>query len=159
MSGPTYAQQMQLIVSQYQEAEQPWPATSKQIAAWAVGKGLWRQHPSAVISQCAEELSRAMREEYIIDGQGRSVRAKHAARISGGSEQIVLWADIRTAPREHMELAFQQRRRQIVGDCRQLKVDVDSFNDNANIGQTIQLILDFTYDVAELEAMDELKAG
>lgn len=58
-----------------------------------------------------------------------------------------------------MELAFQQRRRQIVGDCRQLKVDVDSFNDNANIGQTIQLILDFTYDVAELEAMDELKAG
>lgn len=159
MSGPTYAQQMQLIVSQYQEAEQPWPATSKQIAAWAVEKSLWRQHPSAVISQCAEELSRAMREEYIIDGQGRSVRAKHAARISGGSEQLVLWADIRTAPREHMELAFQQRRRQIVGDCRQLKVDVDSFNDNTNTGRSIQLILDFTDDVAELEAMDELKAG
>ena len=30
----------------------------------------------------------------------------------------MLWADVRTAPKRHMEIAFQQRRQQIVGDCR-----------------------------------------
>jgi hypothetical protein len=33
-----------------------------------------------------------------------------------------------------MEIAFQQRRQQILGDCRQLKTDVDSYNDNYNSG-------------------------
>ena len=41
------------------------------------------------------------------------------------------------------------RRRQIVGDCRQLKTDVDSFNENRIPDAPIQLVLDFTADVAE----------
>jgi hypothetical protein len=53
-----------------------------------------------------------------------------------------------------MEVAFQQRRQQVVGDCRQLKADVDSYNQNYNIGEAIQLVLDFTLDVEELEALD-----
>jgi hypothetical protein len=51
-----------------------------------------------------------------------------------------------------MQLAFQQRRQQIVGDCRQLKMDVDSYNQNANSGEPIQMIFDFTLDLAEIEA-------
>ena len=91
-----------------------------------------------------------MREEYITDPQGRTVRAKHVACY----EQVPLWGDIRTAPREHMEMAFQQRRQQIVGDCRQLKVDVDSYNQNYNNGELpIQMIFDFTLDLEELEAL------
>ena len=100
---------------------------------------------------CAEQLARAMREEYIHDPQGRIVRAKHAARVSG--KQTVLWGDIRTASREHMVIALQQRRHQVVGDCRQLKADTDSYNENNNPGKPIQLILDFTEDVAELETI------
>ena len=53
-----------------------------------------------------------MRDEYITDAQGRTVRAKHAAQF----EQTVLWDDIRTAPREHMEVALQGRRKMILGD-------------------------------------------
>ncbi len=56
-----------------------------------------------------------------------------------------------------MEIAFQQRRQQIVGDCRQLKTDVDSFNDNGEPGPTIQMVFDFSEDLAELEAMDVMK--
>ncbi|HUT73485.1 MAG TPA: hypothetical protein VM221_01470 [Armatimonadota bacterium] len=93
-----------------------------------------------------------MREQYVTDPQGRSVRAKHVARVNRNGEQLPLWADIRSASREHMEIAFQQRRQQIVGDCRQLKTDVDSFNENRNPGAPIQMVLDFTYDVEELEA-------
>jgi hypothetical protein len=50
-----------------------------------------------------------------------------------------------------MELAFQQRRRGVVADCRQLKADVDSYNQNNENGGYIQLSLNFTYDVEELE--------
>ena len=46
-------------------------------------EGLWAPQPSALIRQCAEELSRAMREEYVTDPQGRRVRAKHVATLDG----------------------------------------------------------------------------
>jgi hypothetical protein len=98
-----------------------------------------------------------MREEYITDPQGRTVRAKHAARTGREGEQGVFWADIRTPPRQHMEIAFQQRRQQIVGDCRQLKIDADSYNENSNPGSPIQLVFDFRDDLAELEAIDVLQ--
>jgi len=58
---------------------------------------------------------------------------------------------MRSAPREHMEVAFQQRRNQIVGDCRQLKRDVDSYNENNHDGTWIQMVFDFRQDLAELE--------
>lgn len=66
---------------------------------------------------------------------------------------MTLWEDFRTADPKHMKIAFQQRRQQIVGDCRQLKTDVDSYNENAKSEKLVQLVLDFTDDVAELEAM------
>jgi hypothetical protein len=94
-------------------------------------------------------LADAYREEYFTDPQGLRVRAKHAARVKRRGEQLVLWADMRTAPRSHMELAFQQRRRQALGECRQLKTDVDSYND-AHAGEPlIQMIFDFTKDLEE----------
>jgi hypothetical protein len=66
-----------------------------------------------------------------------------------------LWADIETAPREHMVVAFDQRRDQIIADCAQLKADVDSSNDNQNGGDPIQLRLDFKRDVSEYELARE----
>ena len=147
----TYSEQLQSIVGEYIADGQNWPATSTQIAAWAIPRGRWKPQRSSLIRQFAEQLSRAMREEYIRDPQGRVVRAKHAARV----EQKSLWADIRTAGRKHMQIAFKQRRQQILGDCRQLKADVDSFNENRSPAAPIQLILDFTHDVAELEMLDK----
>jgi hypothetical protein len=145
----TYNEQMQAIANKYWESGEPWPATSRQIAAWAVRHRLWAPHESSLISQCAEALAQAMREEYIKDPQGRTVRAKHAARV----EQAVFWDDIRTAPREHMEVAFKQRRQMILGDCRQLKTDVDSFNQNRSETEPIQMSFDFTNDLLELAAI------
>lgn len=147
----SYEKQMQNIVRAYREAGEPWPASARQIAAWAISEGRWQPHASAVLNQCADQLARAMREELIIDPQGRTVRAKHAARVEQDGEQLALWADIRTAERQFMVIAFQQRRQSIVGDCRQLKTDVDSYNENGNPGAPIQLPLDFTLDVEELE--------
>lgn len=152
-SGNTYGDQMRRIADQYVRAGQEWPASARQIAAWAIREGLWQPQPSALIDRCADELARAMREDYITDPQGRRVRAKHAARIEDGEGQLTLWADIRTASREHMAIAFQQRRQQIVGDCWQLKQDVDSYNENMRPVAPLQTIFDFTDDLAEMEAV------
>ena len=157
MAALTYSDQLQHIVAEYRAAGQPWPATTRTMAAWAVRMKLWQPQPAKIISQLAEQLARAMREEFITDPQGRSVRAKHTARIECEGEQGMFWADIRTAPREHMEIALQQRRQQIVGDCRQLKVDADSYNENSNPGVPIQLVFDFRDDLAEIEAMEAIR--
>lgn len=151
-TGKTYGDQMRSIANRYRESGQEWPATAKQIAAWAILRGLWQPQPSTLIDRCADELARAMREDYITDPQGRRVRAKHAARLEERGEQRTFWEDIRTASREHMEIAFQQRRQQIVGDCWQLKMDADSYNENNSREEPIQMIFNFTDDLAEMEA-------
>jgi len=148
----SYSKQMQRIVADYRISGEPWPASTKTIAAWAIGNGKWELPQSAALTKCAEDISRAMREEYTTDAQGRRVRVKHPTTVRRGSEQLVLWDDLRTATREHMKLSFQQRRQQIVGDCRQLKIDVDSYNDrHANV-EPIQMVFDFVRDLAEIEA-------
>jgi hypothetical protein len=145
----TYKERLRAIVQEYIDASKPWPATARSIARWAYENGKWTPQRSAAITKCAHDLSRAMREEYITDAQGRRVRAKHAATILQGEVQLTLWADIRAAPPDHMEIAFQQRRQQIVGDCKQLKIDVDSYNENNAAGAQIQMCLNFENDVAE----------
>ena len=46
------------------------PVSSREVAEWAIETGKWKQHPAAILRQCADELSDAMREEYIKDAQG-----------------------------------------------------------------------------------------
>jgi hypothetical protein len=58
-----------------------------------------------------------------------------------------------------MAAAVQSRRMAIVNDGKHLKTDVDSFNENNNPGDTIQLSLDITNDVAEIEAVERLTRG
>lgn len=154
----TYTEQLKNIVRDYLEANQPWPATTRQIAAWAIRQSKWKPQPSALVNQCADQIGRAMREEHFTDAQGRTVRAKHVARVERGGEQIALWADIRSASRTHMQIALQQRRQQIVGDCRQLKNDCEFYNNNKNPGEPIQIVFDFTVDLEELELIGDTAA-
>jgi hypothetical protein len=147
----TLTKQLQKIVYLYMEAKLPWPATTHAIASWAISNKLWQPQSSTIIDQCANQLAHAMREEHILDPQGRSIRAKHVAKMNKNGEQQALWEDIRTASRQHMEIALQQRRQQIVGDCRQLKMDMDSYNENNNPGFPIQMVFDFSDDLEEMQ--------
>jgi hypothetical protein len=151
---------MQRIIAEYQKAGEHWPTTAIEIARWAINKKLWDIHPGKIVRQCADQLAQAMRDEYIDDPQGRRIRAKHVAPYptkDGKSE--LLWDDIRTASRNHMESAFANRRQQIVMDCRQLKLDLDSYNQNFNSGQPIQGVFDFTDDLTELELGAQQKSA
>lgn len=149
--GSTYLRELQDIVKKYRAETQPRPVTSREIAVWAIKNKLWSMGEAQAINRCADDLARAMREEYIIDPQGRKVRTKHAAKVPVNEKQQTLWDDIRTADRKFMAIALQQRRRQIVGDCRQLKADMDSYNQNYNPSDPIQMVFDFTLDVLEAE--------
>jgi len=148
-------QQLQAIVKRYGEEVRSDPVSMKEVAAWAIQQRLWQPYPADFVSQCADELSRALREEYRIDKNGNKYRAKHAVRISSGGAQLTLWADIDTAPRSYLEKAFGQRRQQIVGDCYQLKMDVDYYNDSYAKEKPIQLVLDFTMGVLERQLGNE----
>ncbi len=144
-------EQNQRIVEQYRESDQPWPASSTDIARWAIEKKLWQMHPGAIVRQCADQIAYAMREEFMTDPQGRRVRVKHAAPYPRNGRQYLLWDDMRTASHKHMQMAFQQRRQQIVMDCHQLKLDTDSYNENYNDGKPIQMVFDFRRDLEEME--------
>jgi hypothetical protein len=151
----TYKEQLQGIANQYIAAGEPWPATSKQIAGWAIRRKLWAPQPASLVARCAEELADAMSQEYMTDPQGRTVRVKHAAILKdeSGPRQMV-WVDIRTATREQIAVSIQLRRQHVIGECRHMKATVDSFNENYNPDEPLQLVLDYTQDVAELEAIE-----
>jgi hypothetical protein len=149
----SYTETLQELVRKYEEAGHSQPFTMRGVAAWAYDNGLCLPQRSTIINRLAEEFSRAMRAESHTDPQGRRVRTKHVAVFEKNGKQYAFWADIRVASRDHMERAFQQRRQAIVDDCKQLKSDVDSYNENRNPGEPIQLVLDFTEDMAEYEAL------
>ena len=139
--------QLRAIANEYMTSGQAWPATVRQIAAWAIEKGLWQPQLSDPVGQCADLLAKAMCGDCITDPQGRTLRAKHAARFEQQGKRISLWADIRTASRQHLEAALRQRRQQIVSDCQQLKADVDSFNETRSAENPIEMDFDFTHDL------------
>ncbi len=144
---------MQMLAEEYTASGGKWPVEPSEFATWAVKIKDWRPTSDAAIKLCAEQFSRAMREEYTTDSKGRKVRTKHAVRTKQG----FLWDDLRTAPHSHMVRAFQQRRDQIVGDCRQLKNDVDSYNETHPEKPTIQLVLPEDWLEERVDGLDPLR--
>lgn len=155
----TYNEQLQRIWRQYEEEHGRAAASARDVVVWGVSKGLISLSHRDPYDQLAEDMSRALREHYSTDARGRRYRLNHAVRVYKNGVQITFWAMMDFAPRSHMEKAFTQRREQIVGDCYQLKVDVDVYND-LNSGQPpLPLVLDFTDDVEERLQLEGDKAA
>lgn len=114
----------------------------------------------SVIDQIASDIGRAMRNEYMTDPQGRTIRRKHARRVqiqteTGETKQMTLWDDIQTATPEHMQISFQQRRQMSLADCFHHKQEVDSYNQNWNEGDPLRFSYDFTEDLEEISMPTE----
>ncbi len=144
----TYSEQLQKIWHEFEESHGNALATPREVVLWAVQNGLLHAPKTDPFSLLAEELARALREEYKTDAKGRRYRVNHAVRVTRDGIQMSLWGGI-DSPRDHMVRAFAQRRKQIVGDCVQLQVDVDVYNDAHRDTIPIQMVLDFRDDVAE----------
>lgn len=147
---PTKNEQLQHAWRQYELAHHHLPTSARQAVEWGVSKGILTLPELDPYDILAGNMASALREEYETDNQGRRYRLNHAVRVTKGGVQYTFWAMLDYAPHSHMEKAFAQRREQIVGDCDQLKTDVDVYND-MNLGKNppIQIVLDFGDDVIE----------
>ena len=96
-----------------------------------------------------------MRLEHVTDKKGRSIRKYYAAGIRENGQLVMKWDDL-NADRPFMEVSSANRRNQILGECRQLKNDVDSYNERRCPDEPIQVEFDFTVDLEELEQLDEV---
>jgi hypothetical protein len=157
--GTSVMDQVRAFSNEYMQTRSGEPVRAREIAAWAIDHRRWAPGRSQLIDQCADLISRALREEYFRDKQGRRPRAKHSVRIKVGPRQESFWIDMRRTKRDLMELSLQQRRQQILGDCRQLQTDRESYNDNYNTGEPIQVPFNFEPDLAEEEALRKQKKG
>lgn len=149
-----YSSQVKDYVERYQaETGAEGPLDLHELAAWALRNGFHKPNAKTLIDAIAADIAQVFREEYRTDSQGRRYRAKHAATHKRGNRTLSLWADLDdpNSPHSHFVRSFAQRRQQIVGDCVQLKTDVDVYNDKRNPTEPIQIPLDFTLDVAELQ--------
>ena len=100
-------------------------------------------------------MSSALREEYATDAKGRKYRVNHAVRVTRDGVQTTFWAIMGFAPRERMQRAFTQRREQIIGDCFQLKLDVDVYNSQNAQQPPLPCILDVSDDVKERQFWED----
>src|SRR5262245_12260755 len=118
------------LIERYEKESGTAPATSAEIAMWAVENKLYRPRRVNLVAQCAEEISDAMRTITRVDKYGRRYRAKHAVRVKEeNGVQYTLWADMATAPHSHMVQSYAQRREGVAGDCDKLAIDVAVYND------------------------------
>jgi hypothetical protein len=152
----TKAEQLQDIINDYLEAHGGGEIDMKDVAAWAIREKRWVMPKRDAIKQCAQELSEAARQEHFVDEEGRTVRRKHAIRLKDDDgKPRFLWADIGDAKPEHMRLSLSQRRQGILGDCKQLKNDIDHYNQHNTHGAELFFGFDFSEDLAELEQPTE----
>ncbi len=159
----TKREALQDLVEKYRDENQVDSVNLSEAAAWLLRNKYWEPRVKRQMDILKEELRVALREEYFYDPQGRRVRKKHAQKIieveDGKPKQLVLWHDITTATRPQMQACSQQRRQGVVMDCKQLKKDVDSYNENFNKSVPIRLLWDFTDDLADLEFDDNNEAN
>jgi hypothetical protein len=150
----TKTEQLQQIWHRYDAKREHKPTSAREAVEWAVAEGILELPKVDAYDVLAGQMSQALREEYDTDAKGRRYRVNHAARVTKAGVQYTFWAAMGFAPHEHMQIAFTQRREQIVGDNLQLKIDVDVYNDlNKGKNPEIQLVLDYTDDVAERQEM------
>jgi hypothetical protein len=146
----TKNEKLQAIWHRYDSEREHLPSGAREAVEWAVAEGLLELPKIDPYDVLATQMAGALREEIQTDHRGRRFRLNHAVRVTKGGVQYTFWAIMNYARHDHMEKAFAQRREQIVGDCVQLRTDVEVYNDmNRGKRPAIQLILDFTEDVAE----------
>ncbi len=152
-----YKEQVRQIWQRYREEVSTDPVELREVAYWAISKGLWKPRPVDLSASLANDLADALREETRTDTKGRRYRANIPVRTRGNNGlPLFVWGDIDDAPRPHVEKSVQQERRSIANDCYALAMKIDHYNDAHPDEEPLQGIFDFTDDVEEMKIEDGL---
>jgi hypothetical protein len=93
--------------------------------------------------------------EHVKDKKGRSVRKYYAAAIRENGQLVMKWDDL-NAERPFMEVAAANRRNQVLGQCWQIKNDIDSYNERRCPDRPIQMDFNFNVDLEELSQLNDI---
>ena len=146
-------------MARYETERKHKPTSAREAVEWAVEEGLLELPETDPYDVLAGQVSQALRSEYATDEKGRKYRVNHAVRVTKSGVQYSFWGTITRSSHDFMERTFAQRRELIIGECVQLKIDVDVYNDLAEGKKPpIQMVLDFTEDVEEREQLKKMAA-
>ena len=121
------------------------------VTAWAIETGRYIPPPISQYKLLRRKISRALRNHYMEDPQGREVRKYHAVVEHDVDKTHTTVYSIENAPPEHMRQSCSLRRRSALRDVLQLKLDFDSYNENNKFGVELPpLDFDFNKDVEEM---------
>jgi hypothetical protein len=141
----TKREQLLRIRDEYRADHNNAPATAREMADWAVDEGKYRLHHAAANRKCAEELAEAMRLDLFTSG-GRRIRAMHSFTKD---KQVGLWDHIRTISPDNMAVSVALRRNGVVGEVKQIKCDLDFFNEIHPDLPPLQTSFNFEGDLAD----------
>jgi len=144
---PTKQKHMQIIIRDYKEETGKTEVDMKDVALYAVRKGMKLPAPKSPLDRLASEFAKAARDEIKHDTiTGKPYRVNHAIPANYGM-QTHLWVDIDEAPRHYIHKSLINRREQMIGDGLQLTYDADHWNNIHPDEEPIQIPMDFTDDI------------
>lgn len=150
----TFKENMLQIWKQYHEEVSAGeePADLRELATWAMSKGMWAPRPVDVAASFAREMADVLREQTRTDEDGRQYRAFIPAKTKDKDGfPLFKWADIDLAPRNHVEKGVQGERRSIVSDCFALAMKVDHYNAKHPNEEPLQVVFNFQEDIEEMK--------
>ena len=153
------SRKMQYLIEQYKAAHSDEGSDVRPhlVANWAVDEGIWQPTPTGPKEQLRRLLSRSLRETYLLDPQGREVRASlpilEEVMTPDGPRLLSRWYPIFDAPATVARASFSLRRRRALADVSQLQFDFMSWNDNNRAGESLDR-MDFNFN-ADLSEMAE----
>lgn len=147
----TRNEKLQALIQRYKTETGNKTVDMEMVADWAIQRGATLPKPKSARELLVAQFSDAARAEYRQDPKtGLSYRANHALRgTRNDGRQYTLWVDIEDATRPQMLWSLSNRRQQMVGDAVHLKIDEMIWNNHHSDEESIQLVMDFTYDVEE----------
>lgn len=153
-TSKTHSEQMLDIRNKY-TSKNGHEYTIDELVDFALTNHLWEIDVAGTKQQLATQLRRALDSEEITDPQGRRVRRNYAAKVNRHGRNYYLWTDMAHATRDHMKVAFHDNRRRIFGFVLRLDEYKESFNENYNTGDPIQMSFDFTKDLQEAKLVQD----
>lgn len=144
-------EQLQNLISLYKRETGNNAVDMDDVARWAIGRGVKPPQPKTELELMSKQLADAARLQHNKDpNTGYSYRVNHALTHSDpNGKQRTLWVDIHSAKRSQMHASLTNRRQQMIGDGVQLTIDQTVWNNLNPNEEAIQMVLDFTEDVAE----------
>jgi len=124
---------------------------------WALANKKLAPQPRDIRRILRSQVMDALRQAMRTDDDGITYRAKQCIRISEEGAQYTLVFDSDKATYNLQSKASASQRKAIISDVYRAKSNVDHYNNSNTVGPTINFVLDFTDDIADLEVEERKK--